>query len=157
MGEPLYEHVVGPVAQGKLDRPCRIYAPVGTRETLLAYLVRRLLENGANTSFVNQVADQSIPLDLLVRDPVEAIEEFAHKEGALGLPHPAIPLPRDLYGSVRRNSRGIDLASEAQLRRLGQAFEVASQEEWEARPLLAQESVPQELETAINPADRSEP
>ena len=54
MGEPLYEEVVGPA---KLDRPCRIYAPVGTHETLLAYLVRRLLENGANTSFVNRIAD----------------------------------------------------------------------------------------------------
>ncbi|MFX5493942.1 proline dehydrogenase family protein, partial [Acinetobacter baumannii] len=51
MGEPLYEEVVG---RDKLNRPCRIYAPVGTHETLLAYLVRRLLENGANTSFVNR-------------------------------------------------------------------------------------------------------
>jgi RHH-type transcriptional regulator, proline utilization regulon repressor / proline dehydrogenase / delta 1-pyrroline-5-carboxylate dehydrogenase len=57
MGEPLYEQVVGKVAEGKLNRPCRIYAPVGTHETLLAYLVRRLLENGANTSFVNRIAD----------------------------------------------------------------------------------------------------
>jgi hypothetical protein len=56
MGEPLYEQVVGKIADGKLNRPCRIYAPVGTHETLLAYLVRRLLENGANTSFVT-VAD----------------------------------------------------------------------------------------------------
>ncbi|MFT4192636.1 MAG: proline dehydrogenase family protein, partial [Comamonas sp.] len=60
MGEPLYEEVVGPVAGGKLARPCRIYAPVGTHETLLAYLVRRLLENGANTSFVNRVADATL-------------------------------------------------------------------------------------------------
>ena len=58
MGEPLYEEVVGPA---KLDRPCRIYAPVGTHETLLAYLVRRLLENGANSSFVNRIVDESIP------------------------------------------------------------------------------------------------
>jgi hypothetical protein len=60
MGEPLYEQVVGKVADGKLNRPCRIYAPVGTHETLLAYLVRRLLENGANTSFVNRIADHTI-------------------------------------------------------------------------------------------------
>ncbi len=60
MGEPLYEQVVGAIADGKLGRPCRIYAPVGTHETLLAYLVRRLLENGANTSFVNRIADQTI-------------------------------------------------------------------------------------------------
>src|SRR3546814_1607614 len=60
MGEPLYELVTGPVSQGKLNRPCRIYAPVGTHETLLAYLVRRLLENGANTSFVNQIGDEEV-------------------------------------------------------------------------------------------------
>ncbi|SQC93904.1 Bifunctional protein putA [Cedecea neteri] len=65
MGEPLYEQVVGKVADGKLNRPCRIYAPVGTHETLLAYLVRRLLENGANTSFVNRIADATLPLDEL--------------------------------------------------------------------------------------------
>ena len=64
MGEPLYEEVVG---QDKLNRPCRIYAPVGTHETLLAYLVRRLLENGANTSFVNQIANPEVTLDTLLR------------------------------------------------------------------------------------------
>ncbi len=68
MGEPLYEEVVG---RGKLSRPCRIYTPVGTHETLLAYLVRRLLENGANTSFVNQIADPAVTLDRLLADPVE--------------------------------------------------------------------------------------
>ena len=67
MGEPLYEEVVG---RDKLDRPCRVYAPVGSHETLLAYLVRRLLENGANTSFVNRIADASVAVDDLVADPV---------------------------------------------------------------------------------------
>ena len=67
MGEPLYEEVVG---RDKLDRPCRVYAPVGSHETLLAYLVRRLLENGANTSFVNRIADASVAIDDLVADPV---------------------------------------------------------------------------------------
>ncbi|WP_205964252.1 trifunctional transcriptional regulator/proline dehydrogenase/L-glutamate gamma-semialdehyde dehydrogenase [Ramlibacter agri] len=110
MGEPLYEQVVG---EGKLARPCRIYAPVGTHETLLAYLVRRLLENGANTSFVNRIADTSLAIDELVRDPVEQVAQLG------GLPHPAIPLPRDLYGERRKNSRGMDLASEAQLAELG--------------------------------------
>ena len=71
MGEPLYAQVVGKIADGKLGRPCRIYAPVGTHETLLAYLVRRLLENGANTSFVNRIADTTISLDELVADPVK--------------------------------------------------------------------------------------
>jgi RHH-type proline utilization regulon transcriptional repressor/proline dehydrogenase/delta 1-pyrroline-5-carboxylate dehydrogenase len=104
MGEPLYEQVVGKVADGKLNRPCRVYAPVGTHETLLAYLVRRLLENGANTSFVNRIADQSISIQELVADPVSSIERMATQEGGFGLPHPRIPLPRDLYGSERANS-----------------------------------------------------
>ena len=127
MGEPLYEQVVGPVAQGRLGRPCRIYAPVGTHETLLAYLVRRLLENGANTSFVHRIADQSLPVEELVRDPVDVVDAFAREEGVVGKPHPAIPLPRELYGALRRNSRGLDLASEAQLRALREQFATALQ------------------------------
>src|SRR5690554_701698 len=115
MGEPLYEQVVGKTADGKLNRPCRIYAPVGTHETLLAYLVRRLLENGANTSFVNRIADTSIPLETLVEDPAVTIAAMAEQEGSVGLPHPRIPLPRALYGAVRRNSRGIDLSNEHRL------------------------------------------
>ncbi|STW39989.1 proline dehydrogenase/delta-1-pyrroline-5-carboxylate dehydrogenase [Klebsiella pneumoniae] len=83
---------MGKVADGKLNRPCRIYAPVGTHETLLAYLVRRLLENGANTSFVNRIADNTLPLDELVADPVSAVEKLAQQEGQAGLPHPKIPL-----------------------------------------------------------------
>ena len=84
MGEPLYEQVVGRVADGKLGRPCRIYAPVGTHETLLAYLVRRLLENGANTSFVNRIADASVPIDELVEDPVTTVERIAAAEAGAG-------------------------------------------------------------------------
>ena len=66
MGEPLYQQVVDPTGQP----PCRIYAPVGTYETLLAYLVRRLLENGANSSFVNRIHDPAVPVSELVADPV---------------------------------------------------------------------------------------
>jgi RHH-type proline utilization regulon transcriptional repressor/proline dehydrogenase/delta 1-pyrroline-5-carboxylate dehydrogenase len=157
MGEPLYEQVVGDPAQGRLGRPCRVYAPVGTHETLLAYLVRRLLENGANTSFVNQIADQAIAVEQLVRDPVDLIEEYARKEGGIGQPHPAIPLPRDLYGATRRNSRGLDLASEAQLRSLSDAFAAASRESWEARPLLAEDTPALEMAPVMNPADRADP
>jgi len=156
MGEPLYEQVVGDTAQGKLGRPCRIYAPVGTHETLLAYLVRRLLENGANTSFVNQIADVTLPIEKLVRDPVDVIEEFARNEGGVGRPHPQIPLPRDIYGATRKNSRGIDLTNEAQLRRLADAFAAASAEKWTASPLLATESPPAEAKPVTNPADRTD-
>jgi RHH-type proline utilization regulon transcriptional repressor/proline dehydrogenase/delta 1-pyrroline-5-carboxylate dehydrogenase len=114
MGEPLYEQVTGKVADGKLNRPCRIYAPVGTHETLLAYLVRRLLENGANTSFVNRIADTTLPLDELVADPVQAVEKWRTGRPD-GLPHPKIALPRELYGKGRVNSAGLDLANEHRL------------------------------------------
>ncbi len=68
-GEPLYEQVVGNKTDNKLGVPCRIYAPVGNHETLLAYLVRRLLENGANTSFVNRIADKSLKIEDLIENP----------------------------------------------------------------------------------------
>ncbi|MEO5696286.1 MAG: bifunctional proline dehydrogenase/L-glutamate gamma-semialdehyde dehydrogenase PutA, partial [Burkholderiaceae bacterium] len=154
MGEPLYEQVVGAVDQGKLGRPCRIYAPVGTHETLLAYLVRRLLENGANTSFVNRIADKTISLDELVQDPVEAIEQLAAREGALGLPHPAIPLPRELYGSKRLNSAGLDLSDDGQLAALGRAVRASAEEAWEAEPLLAAKLAERaDWQPVLNPAD----
>ena len=136
MGEPLYEQVVGKVAEGKLNRPCRIYAPVGTHETLLAYLVRRLLENGANTSFVNRIADATLPLDELVADPVSAVESIAASEGQLGLPHPRIPLPRELYGKERANSSGLDLANEHRLASLSSALLTSASQVWRAEPII---------------------
>ncbi|MES2337067.1 MAG: trifunctional transcriptional regulator/proline dehydrogenase/L-glutamate gamma-semialdehyde dehydrogenase [Pseudomonadota bacterium] len=114
MGEPLYDEVVG---AAKLNRPCRIYAPVGSHETLLAYLVRRLLENGANSSFVNRIADPDVAVAELVADPVAAAAAMP----VPGAPHPAIALPRDLYGA-RRNSDGLDLSDETVLADLGETF-----------------------------------
>ncbi len=136
MGEPLYEQVVGPATEGKLARPCRIYAPVGTHDTLLAYLVRRLLENGANTSFVNRIASDAISLEELVQDPVQTVEHLAAQDGALGLPHPAIVLPRDLYGAERANSAGLDLASETRLASIDAAFALHAAAAWSAEPLI---------------------
>ena len=162
MGEPLYEQVVPAVDQGGLGRPCRIYAPVGTHETLLAYLVRRLLENGANTSFVHRLADPDLPLDTLVRDPVALIDEEAQQEGTVGLPHPALPLPGALYGPARRNSQGLDLACEQQLLALAHVFEAQApaknvmppQDALQAGPLLAFDTPHGVLEPVTNPADR---
>ncbi|NML17195.1 trifunctional transcriptional regulator/proline dehydrogenase/L-glutamate gamma-semialdehyde dehydrogenase [Azohydromonas caseinilytica] len=155
MGEPLYEQVVGTGA-GKLGRPCRVYAPVGTHETLLAYLVRRLLENGANTSFVNRIADTSISIDELVRDPIDVADELAQKEGRFGLPHPAIPAPRELYGPTRPNSRGIDLSNEHELARLQAALRASAAETWTAEPLLAAGTVAGAREAVRNPADHGD-
>ncbi len=118
MGEPLYLQVVG---GDKLNRPCRIYAPVGTYETLLAYLVRRLLENGANSSFVNRMADPTVSLDELVQDPVQrTLTEAAQDDRPPGQPHPQITLPAQLYGAARRNSSGPDLTHEPTLQLLAQ-------------------------------------
>ena len=153
MGEPLYEQVTGKVAEGKLNRPCRIYAPVGTHETLLAYLVRRLLENGANTSFVNRIADTTLPLDELVADPVQAVEKMAAQEGQLGLPHPKIALPRELYGSDRTNSAGLDLANEHRLASLSSALLNSALQKWQAKPILEQPVDAGDLHPVINPAE----
>jgi RHH-type proline utilization regulon transcriptional repressor/proline dehydrogenase/delta 1-pyrroline-5-carboxylate dehydrogenase len=153
MGEPLYEQVVGKGSE-RLNRPCRIYAPVGSHETLLAYLVRRLLENGANTSFVNRIADKSISLEELVADPVLTVEQMLAAEGALGLPHPRIPLPRNLYGDTRLNSCGLDLSNEQRLASLSSALLASTHQRHIAAPLLGCEAVSTtSAEPLLNPAD----
>jgi RHH-type proline utilization regulon transcriptional repressor/proline dehydrogenase/delta 1-pyrroline-5-carboxylate dehydrogenase len=105
MGEALYEAVSG---EDGIGRPCRIYAPVGGHEDLLAYLVRRLLENGANTSFVNRLADQEAPIAEIVRDPVEAAERD-WQDGKLAA-HLTLPRPPELFAPTRRNSLGLALS-----------------------------------------------
>ena len=134
MGEPLYEQVTKPVAEGGLGRPCRVYAPVGTHETLLAYLVRRLLENGANTSFVNRVSDPNLPIDQLITNPIEEAAGIT----PLGAPHDNIPLPVDLYTTEvfgkRTNSSGIDLANEQKLAALSGGLLASTTETWLAQP-----------------------
>ena len=156
MGEALHERVVAPREAGGLGRPCRIYAPVGTHETLLAYLVRRLLENGANSSFVHRIADERLPLEALVEDPVRAVEAAAARDGAPGAPHPAIPAPVALYGAARRNARGLDLADEATLARLDRALEASVRTPHEASPILAAPARPAAPRTVRNPADRAD-
>ncbi|MGA7296860.1 MAG: bifunctional proline dehydrogenase/L-glutamate gamma-semialdehyde dehydrogenase PutA, partial [Rhodanobacteraceae bacterium] len=112
MGSDLYGEVMG---EGKLNVPCRVYAPVGSHKELLPYLVRRLLENGANTSFVNQILDEEQPVDELVADPCRLAREAEPKQ------HPRIPLPENLFGSTRKNSMGINLANDNELAELAEA------------------------------------
>ncbi|HEY0585676.1 MAG TPA: trifunctional transcriptional regulator/proline dehydrogenase/L-glutamate gamma-semialdehyde dehydrogenase [Pseudoduganella sp.] len=146
MGETLYDQVVG---AENLDKPCRIYAPVGSHETLLAYLVRRLLENGANSSFVNQIVDESIPVDSLISNPIEVARNLN------GQPHPAIALPLDMFGAERKNSAGIDLANEDVLREV--ALALAQPRSWTAGPLLAVEaSAGQASQPVVNPARKDD-
>jgi RHH-type proline utilization regulon transcriptional repressor/proline dehydrogenase/delta 1-pyrroline-5-carboxylate dehydrogenase len=104
MGAGLYRHLLETRA---IARPVRVYAPVGTRSTLLAYLMRRLIENGAAASFVHRAAAAATPLALLCADPVVLAARHA------GAPHPRIALPRDLYAPERSNSAGVDLANPA--------------------------------------------
>ncbi|WP_341675911.1 trifunctional transcriptional regulator/proline dehydrogenase/L-glutamate gamma-semialdehyde dehydrogenase [Niveibacterium sp. SC-1] len=153
MGEPLYEQVVGTAESGGLARPCRIYAPVGRHETLLAYLVRRLLENGANTSFVHRVADPAVSIDELVTDPVAQVEAWAEAEGRVGAPHPSVPLPPDLFGKPRRNASGLDLADEQVLAELASALTVQAHSDWRAAPLLASAVSATDWRPLTDPAD----
>lgn len=156
MGEPLYEQVVGKITEGKFNRPCRIYAPVGTHQTLLAYLVRRLLENGANTSFVNRVADKTISIEQLIEDPVSTIEQIALQEERIGNPHPKIPLPIALYGDSRPNSKGLDLSNEDHLAALSSDLLNSADTPWQSAPMLGQATPLGEAKPVVNPADHTD-
>lgn len=105
MGEGIYREVLRDP-----ELACRVYAPVGQHRDLLAYLVRRLLENGANSSFVHQLADESVGMDALLRSPLHLAAQ------------PSLPLPPQLYGAARPNSRGPDLAVASSRAALEEAF-----------------------------------
>ena len=145
MGEVLYRQLVE--AQG---RTCRIYAPVGTHEDLLAYLVRRLLENGANTSFVNRIVDEKLPIDEIIADPIAKVQRLPTA------PHPSIPLPVDLYGAARRNAAGIDLTDEAVLAPLDEAMTRAAEHGWQAGAIVGGRMLHGAAREVFSPADRGE-
>jgi RHH-type transcriptional regulator, proline utilization regulon repressor / proline dehydrogenase / delta 1-pyrroline-5-carboxylate dehydrogenase len=143
MGAALYDEVV---AAKKNARPCRVYAPVGSHEDLLAYLVRRLLENGANTSFVNRLADDAAPIGEIIADPVAALEA----QGAG--PHPRIPVPPQIY-APRRNARGVLVMEDSV--RAGLIAEIGKAQSKPAmvRPILAgKEEASMPLREVRNPA-----
>ncbi|MFQ5785136.1 MAG: bifunctional proline dehydrogenase/L-glutamate gamma-semialdehyde dehydrogenase PutA, partial [Alphaproteobacteria bacterium] len=146
MGDALYNEIVGP---RKLNVPCRVYAPVGSHEELLPYLVRRLLENGANTSFVNRIVDDKAPIAEIVADPAAKLRALDVK------PHPRIPLPENLYGEARKNSRGIDLSDSAALVPLAAAMGEALNAPRRATPIIdGVESQKGALRELCDPADR---
>ncbi|MDB5754306.1 MAG: putA, partial [Massilia sp.] len=129
-------------------KSCRIYAPVGSHETLLAYLVRRLLENGANSSFVNQIVDQKVSIESLIADPFDA----ARAQGAA--PHPGIALPVQLFGAERKNSSGIDLTNEDVL--AGLATALAQPHLYDATPLIDAAFTRSVSEEVVNPANHKD-
>lgn len=147
MGRPLYDQFLKP---DHITAPVRIYAPVGTHQDLLGYLVRRLLENGANSSFVNLLADEETPMEKIIIDPVERIKSLKHK------PHPRIPLPKDIY-SLWENSSGIDLSNHAALTTFQKQFNAALKEKWFAASIVNGKVLSKRSDKAvISPIDGKE-
>ena len=129
MGEALYEELAKlERGVGETPTPVRIYAPVGSHKELLAYLVRRLLENGANSSFVNRIADDEVQLEELVRHPVAELRKLDVKR------NPAIILPREIFGKARRNSAGVDLSDPLVREPLLDRLKALESRRWTAQP-----------------------
>ncbi len=147
MGEELYAEVVDPE---KHDRPCRVYAPVGNHEDLLPYLVRRLLENGSNTSFVNKIIDESIEVEDIVADPLSLTR------GHECLPHAQIPGPLDIFQPERDNSHGFNLADRNVSRQLLHDLELASDKEITGKPIIGGKEVTGTEAPSVNPANTAE-
>jgi RHH-type proline utilization regulon transcriptional repressor/proline dehydrogenase/delta 1-pyrroline-5-carboxylate dehydrogenase len=131
MGEELYAEL-RKLEQGigEAATPVRIYAPVGSHKELLAYLVRRLLENGANSSFVNRIADADVSHDELVKNPVAELAALEPKR------NPAIPLPKDIFGAQRRNSKGVDLSDPLVREPLLERLAKLEAKTWTAAPAI---------------------
>jgi RHH-type transcriptional regulator, proline utilization regulon repressor / proline dehydrogenase / delta 1-pyrroline-5-carboxylate dehydrogenase len=144
MGEALYSAVL---ANSAFAAPCRVYAPVGCHEDLLPYLVRRMLENGANASFVHSVADPAIAVDKLIADPITVLRELDVK------PHPRIPFPRDVYAPERRNSQGLSFADPIEVGELVEQMRVTLERQHAASALIEGVSWSSAKRKIISPAD----
>ncbi|WP_350333227.1 bifunctional proline dehydrogenase/L-glutamate gamma-semialdehyde dehydrogenase PutA [Coralliovum pocilloporae] len=142
MGEALHE-----LLRETAGRRCRIYAPVGVHKDLLAYLVRRLLENGANSSFVNQVLDEEVPVSVIAGDPITRVETLEIKANK------NIPLPAGLYGEARRNAHGVNLNSPAEADALDQAMSRFRAVQWQARPTVDGAGSDETARPVISPSD----
>ncbi len=147
MGEELYAQVVG---RDGLNRPCRVYAPVGEHEDLLPYLVRRLLENGANTSFVNRILDERLPAEVIAADPVDEVDALP------AVAHPRIAAPRRLFGPERVNSRGLNLVDGATLVALDRDMSAAASGAHAAAPIVDGRERDGRAAPVANPARRSD-
>jgi RHH-type proline utilization regulon transcriptional repressor/proline dehydrogenase/delta 1-pyrroline-5-carboxylate dehydrogenase len=142
MGEPLHDLILKTE-----DVKARIYAPVGAHRDLLAYLVRRLLENGANSSFVNQIVDEEVPAEIVASDPFEQLETTKN------LPPSNVIAPCDLYQPERINSKGWDLRNTDDLEKFYETRKPFLGYEWIAEPLIAGKLAPSDTHDVINPAD----
>jgi RHH-type proline utilization regulon transcriptional repressor/proline dehydrogenase/delta 1-pyrroline-5-carboxylate dehydrogenase len=141
MGETLHQMVMD---QNKTR--CRIYAPVGAHRDLLAYLVRRLLENGANSSFVNQIVDEDVPPQVVAADPFQEVDDLTTD----------IPTGPNLFQPERINSKGFDLRHAPTLAAIEKARAPFREATWHAVPLIAGEAQPEARVAVTNPSDLSE-
>ena len=147
MGSLLFEELLAETP----DVAVRVYAPVGNHKDLLPYLVRRLLENGANSSFVNRFLDAEVPPESLLRDPYEEVmAEAVHH-------HPQIPVPRNLYQHEPvpwLNARGIDLHDALEVKPILEAVEQVATQHWLSAPIVGGEWLEGKRLPVCNPADR---
>ncbi len=146
MGENLHATVMK-----RRGTRCRIYAPVGAHRDLLAYLVRRLLENGANSSFVNQIVDEEITPQLIAADPFEQVHAVIENAA-----NPGIARPPELYSPDRRNSRGWDITDPVDVTEIAAARKKFRTRQWQLGPLIAGNPEGGESLDVINPADHSD-
>ncbi|ANY79212.1 bifunctional proline dehydrogenase/L-glutamate gamma-semialdehyde dehydrogenase [Microvirga ossetica] len=145
MGEALYARLLE-------DNPglaCRAYAPVGGHRDLLAYLVRRLLENGANSSFVSVAADTNVPVEALLKRPADIIVSADKAR------HSKVPLPRDLYGPERPNSKGVEFGHQASLEALLAEIKKSAQQSYKAEPLIDGKAGSGTSRPLVSPIDNS--
>ncbi len=143
MGESLHNQVLK-----ESGVPCRIYAPVGAHRDLLAYLVRRLLENGANSSFVNQIVDKRITPEEIAKDPIETVKEMGGKISSKAIVHPS-----KIFGENRRNSKGWDLTDPVTIEAIEQGRGKYKEHHWKGGPLIAGQVSGTEVQVVRNPAD----
>ncbi|WP_336366126.1 bifunctional proline dehydrogenase/L-glutamate gamma-semialdehyde dehydrogenase PutA [Marinobacter sp. C2H3] len=143
MGESLHDQVIQ-----DSGIPCRIYAPVGAHQDLLAYLVRRLLENGANSSFVNQIVDTRITPEEIARDPIDVVESFGRK-----ISSKAIVPPAKIFGDQRRNSKGWDITDPVTVAEIDEGRNAYRTHQWQGGPLLAVDSQSTDVQEVRNPAN----
>jgi RHH-type proline utilization regulon transcriptional repressor/proline dehydrogenase/delta 1-pyrroline-5-carboxylate dehydrogenase len=144
MGEDLYAEVIDP---DRFSRPCRVYAPVGSHEDLLPYLVRRLLENGANTSFVNRIVDESVDVKDIVADPLDIVRAGQAK------PHPRIPSPLDIFQPERKNSRGMNFPDRRLTADTLDAMQKSLQRKLTASPIVGGQALAGADQPSVNPAN----
>ncbi|NUX01717.1 bifunctional proline dehydrogenase/L-glutamate gamma-semialdehyde dehydrogenase PutA, partial [Wolbachia endosymbiont of Madathamugadia hiepei] len=145
MGKGLYDYVMSELAT---SINCRIYAPVGKHSDLLPYLSRRLLENGANSSFVHQINDSNVKIEELVSDPLEKAKSLEYE------PHPSIPLPQDIFGEERKNSLGMDISDSVTVSQFANDIKEFSEKKWQVGPIIDGKSLfdSTEFTEVVNPA-----